>query len=508
MAAALHPAIGRVDAGRVDRAYDPRRVAARAPEQEPRPRRHGLRRRDDLHRPDDRRDRDPRHRAGPRRSRPTGAQWIINGYLLVARRRSSPSAAGSATSSGAGAWSSIGVDRLRRRLGAVRRDADGRARRGVADLLPRRAGRVRGAACSRRRSASSWRRSRCASAARRWRSSSAISGGLTAIGPLAGGFLTQWTWRAIFWINIPVALIALYLIWRSKPTTRSIRRRSTTAAPCSSRGGDGAARARPPAGEHRGAGARRDVGVHRRSARRIAVAFVLYGAAHRHPLLRPADLPQPRASRSTRRARAALDRVRPVLLLRAASTRRCRSASRPPTPASTSCTSSSASWSRPSSAAGSSTSAARGPSVVLGAAIAAVGFFLLAGKLDDLSIGYAVVGDHDRGRRHRPDARARSTDAVNRAPDTSYSEVTGITQTARNFGASLGLAVLGTILIAQNKTNIDGRAGEARRPARRRPRRLRPSAGGGSGGGSAARAPRSSTTSRPRSRTRPRPCST
>ena len=36
-----------------------------------------------------------------------------------------------------------------------------------------------------------------------------ISGGLTAIGPIAGGFLTQWTWRAIFWINIPVAIIAL-----------------------------------------------------------------------------------------------------------------------------------------------------------------------------------------------------------------------------------------------------------------------------------------------------------
>src|SRR3954447_2429126 len=44
-----------------------------------------------------------------------------------------------------------------------------------------------------------------------------ISGGLTAIGPIAGGFLTQWTWRSIFWINVPVALIALYLIWRSKP---------------------------------------------------------------------------------------------------------------------------------------------------------------------------------------------------------------------------------------------------------------------------------------------------
>ena len=38
-----------------------------------------------------------------------------------------------------------------------------------------------------------------------------VSGGLTAIGPIAGGFLTQWTWRAIFWINIPVAILAVIL---------------------------------------------------------------------------------------------------------------------------------------------------------------------------------------------------------------------------------------------------------------------------------------------------------
>ncbi len=30
-----------------------------------------------------------------------------------------------------------------------------------------------------------------------------IAGGLTAIGPVLGGYLTQWTWRAIFWVNIP-----------------------------------------------------------------------------------------------------------------------------------------------------------------------------------------------------------------------------------------------------------------------------------------------------------------
>ncbi len=45
----------------------------------------------------------------------------------------------------------------------------------------------------------------------------AIAGGLTSVGPLAGGFLVEWSWRAIFWVNIPVAIIALVLIAKSKP---------------------------------------------------------------------------------------------------------------------------------------------------------------------------------------------------------------------------------------------------------------------------------------------------
>ena len=44
-----------------------------------------------------------------------------------------------------------------------------------------------------------------------------VAGGLTALGPALGGYLIGWTWRSIFWINIPIALIALLLTARAKP---------------------------------------------------------------------------------------------------------------------------------------------------------------------------------------------------------------------------------------------------------------------------------------------------
>ncbi len=47
-----------------------------------------------------------------------------------------------------------------------------------------------------------------------------IAGGLTAVGPIAGGYLTEWTWRAIFWVNIPVAIIAVLLTLKAKPEDR------------------------------------------------------------------------------------------------------------------------------------------------------------------------------------------------------------------------------------------------------------------------------------------------
>jgi predicted MFS family arabinose efflux permease len=95
------------------------------------------------------------------------------------------------------------------------------------------------------------------------------------------------------------------------------------------------------------------------------------------------------------------------------------------------------------------------PAVVIGCALAAAGFALWASKLTDLSVNsqwlYIVLAGAGIGLVLGP----VSTDAVNRAPRTGYGEATGITQTARNFGSSLGLAVLGSILLAQNTSHIE-----------------------------------------------------
>ncbi len=279
-----------------------------------------------------------------------------------------------------------------------------------------------------------------------------ISGGLTAIGPAAGGYLTQWTWRSIFWINIPVAIIALLLIWRSRPDNEP----------------------HPTKLDYRGTvlitGAMGLIvlGFEQSSVwgwsspatwacivvgAALMVAFVLWELRVPEPLLRL----QIFADRGFAVETAALGLMSVVFVpfFFFASVYEQVSLGR-------------------NSAhsgvyllyffvgfvilaqVGGRILDKRGarPAVVGGSALGAVGFFLLAGKLTDLSLGaqtlYVILAGAGLGLMLGP----ASTDAVNRAPSTSYSEVTGITQTARNFGASLGLAVLGAILISQNKTNV------------------------------------------------------
>ncbi|HEY1595429.1 MAG TPA: MFS transporter, partial [Thermoleophilaceae bacterium] len=279
-----------------------------------------------------------------------------------------------------------------------------------------------------------------------------ISGGLTAIGPIAGGYLTQWTWRAIFWINIPVALIALYLIWRSKPDDER----------------------HPTKLDYRGTvlitGAMGLIvlGLQQSSTwgwssfstwgciavgLLLMIAFVAWELHTPEPLLRL----QIFADRGFAVETLVLGLVSiafiPFFFFASVYSQ-----------VSLGLTASHAGLYLLYFFLGFVIMAQIGGrildrrgarlAVVLGCALGAVGFYLLAGRLTHLSLsaqwGYVMLAGGGLGLMLTP----ASTDAVNRAPSTSYSEVTGITQTARNFGASLGLAVLGTILISENHTNV------------------------------------------------------
>ncbi len=281
-----------------------------------------------------------------------------------------------------------------------------------------------------------------------------ISGGLTAIGPIAGGYLTQWTWRSIFWINIPVAIIALLLIWRSCTETET----------------------QPTRLDYRGAvlitGAMGLIvlGLEQSSVwgwssattwgciiagLLLMVAFVAWELRASDPLLR-LQIFRDRGF-ATETIALGLMSVAFVPFFFFASIYSQVSLGESASKAGLYILYFFLGYVIMSQIGGRilDRRGAR-PAVIYGSALAAVGFYLLAGKLTDLSLGaqwvYVMIAGGGIGLMLTP----ASTDAVNRAPSTSYSEVTGITQTARNFGASLGLAVLGAILISHNDTNVTG----------------------------------------------------
>src|SRR5262249_59053704 len=92
--------------------------------------------------------------------------------------------------------------------------------------------------------------------------------------------------------------------------------------------------------------------------------------------------------------------------------------------------------------------------VVIGCVIRAVGFWLWARKVTGLDfsqqIWYVIIAGFGLGMM----LGQANTDAVNRASRLSYGEATGITQTVRNYAASLGLAILGTILVNETRNRV------------------------------------------------------
>jgi EmrB/QacA subfamily drug resistance transporter len=279
-----------------------------------------------------------------------------------------------------------------------------------------------------------------------------IAGGLTAVGPVLGGYLTQWTWRAIFWVNIPVALIALVLIVLSKPATLY----------------------RPARMDYRGlaliaSGVALSIFGFQQSSiwgwsdpaigLCIAAGLALLVVFYLVELRTDPPLMQVRIFRI--RAFLVENLVLGVSMLAFVPVFFFASEY------------AQISLGKSASQAGLyllyffigfaiaaqiggrmlDRGGAKRP-VVVGCVVAAVGFFLWAGKVTQLDFGtqewYVIVSGAGMGLMLGP----ASTDAVNRASRLSYGEATGITQTVRNYSASLGLAVLGTILVTEMRSRL------------------------------------------------------
>jgi EmrB/QacA subfamily drug resistance transporter len=279
-----------------------------------------------------------------------------------------------------------------------------------------------------------------------------IAGGLTAVGPILGGYLTQWTWRAIFWVNIPVAVIALALIVLSKPATLH----------------------RPARMDYKGlaliaSGVALSVFGFQQSSiwgwsnpgtwacivvgAGLLVAFYLVQLRTESPLIEVSIFRiRPFLVENLVLAIAMLVFI-PVFFF--ASEYAQIALGKTPSEAGLYILYFFIGFVIAAQIGGRMLDriGAKRP-VVFGCALSAVGFWLWAGKVTGLDFNtqqwYIILAGAGMGMMLGP----ASTDAVNRASRLSYGEASGITQTVRNYTASLGLAILGTILVSQMRSHV------------------------------------------------------
>ena len=279
-----------------------------------------------------------------------------------------------------------------------------------------------------------------------------VAGGLTAIGPILGGYLTQWTWRAIFWVNVPVAIVALVLIALAKPTTVH----------------------KPARMDYRGlaliaGGVALSVFGFQESAiwgwsnpgtwLCIVLGAILLVAFYFVERVTPSPLIQ-----------VEIFRIRPFLVENIvlavamlvflpvfffASEYAQIALGKSASEAGLFILYFFLGFVVAAQIGGRMLDRAGAKrAVVLGCAVSAVGFYLWAGKVTALNLSSQqwdiILAGAGMGLMLGP----AQTDAVNRASRYAYGEATGITQTVRNYAGSLGLAILGTILLSQLRSRI------------------------------------------------------
>ena len=271
-----------------------------------------------------------------------------------------------------------------------------------------------------------------------------VSGGLTSIGPIAGGYLTQWTWRAIFWINVPVAIVALVLTVLAHLEPRSRPEPIDwpgAALVVIGMGLSVLGFEQAPSWGWRNPGTWLCI----IGGLAVLVVFVWFEFGREHPLIRMQVFRDRAFVVDNGVLFFSMIAFVPVFFFAAVYSQ-----------VSLGYNASQAGLYLLVFFAGFAPAAqvggrmldkggARRP-VVLGCAVATVGFALWAWKVTELSLAaqwiYIVIAGAGIGLLLGP----ASTDAVNRAISASYGEVTGITQTVRNYASTLGIAVLGTVL--------------------------------------------------------------
>ncbi|MFH9553053.1 MFS transporter [Streptomyces sp. NPDC017435] len=279
-----------------------------------------------------------------------------------------------------------------------------------------------------------------------------VTGALTALGPLLGGWLTDWTWRAIFWVNVPVAVVALIL---------------TALAHVSDRRRDEPLDVKGAALIAIGMGAS-VLGFQQAAAwgwgsvltwvcivggLAVLWLFCRYELRTAHPLVKFAVFRDRAFAVDGLVLFFAMLAFVPLFFFASVYAQVSLSAS--PNQAALYLLYFFAGFALASQWGGRilDKRGAR-PALKTGCVVGAVGFALWAGKLTDLSMHdqwpYAALAGAGIGFILAP----ASTDAVNRSIDASYGEVTGITQTIRNYAASVGLALFGTLLTHRTTDNV------------------------------------------------------
>jgi EmrB/QacA subfamily drug resistance transporter len=285
----------------------------------------------------------------------------------------------------------------------------------------------------------------------------AITGGLTAVGPIAGGYLSEWTWRAIFWVNVPVAIIALVLIAKAKPPEVTHPGRIDVKGLLLVVAGMGAS----------------VLGFQQASAWGwtnpatlacigggivLLVAFAIFEQGRDQPLINVKIFANRPFAVENLVLFFSMIAFIPVFFFASmyAQIALGNSASE----AGLYLLTFFAGFA-PAAQLGGRMLDDRGakPAVVAGCIVAAAGFALWGNALPDLSFNsqwyWIVMAGAGVGLMLGP----ANTDAMNRAARAAYGEVSGITQTVRNYGASIGLAVLGTLLVTQTRTHVESSLG-------------------------------------------------